>query len=74
MRNYVDTLHRYGLINELNLPTYVSPSTGIDTSSIGHLRHNLKCSRLSYIVTPAISDSLCYMRNFSQSIMIALQS
>ena len=31
MRNYVDTFHQYGFINEINLPTYVSPSTGIDT-------------------------------------------
>ena len=37
MRNYVDTLHQYGLINEINLSTYVSPSTGIDTLLNDHL-------------------------------------
>ena len=55
-RNYVDTLHQYGLINEINLPTYVPPSTGIATSSIDHLWHNLDCSRRSYVVSPALTD------------------
>ena len=37
MRNYVDTFHQYGFINEINFPSYVSPSTCIDTSLIDHL-------------------------------------
>ena len=40
MRYYVDTLHQYGLINEINFSTYVSPSTSIDTLSIDHVWHN----------------------------------
>ena len=56
MRNYVDTFHQYGFANEINLPTYVSPSTGIETSSIDHLWHILNCSRCSYVVSPALSD------------------
>ena len=56
IHNYVDTFHQYGFINKINLPTYVSPSTGIDTSSIDHLWHNLNCSRCSYVVSPALSD------------------
>ena len=36
MRNYKNTFYQYDLINEIILPTYVSPSTGIDTSSIHH--------------------------------------
>ena len=31
MRNFVDTFHQYSLINELNLPTYLSPSYGFVT-------------------------------------------
>ena len=34
MRRYVDAFHQYGLINEINSPTYVLPSTGIESSSI----------------------------------------
>ena len=34
MRNYVDTFHQYGFINKINLSPYVSPNTGIETSSI----------------------------------------
>ena len=49
-------LHQYGLINELNLHTYVSPSTGIDTSSIDDLWRILNCSRRSFVVSPALSD------------------
>ena len=56
MRNYVDTFHQYGLLNEINLPTYVSPSTGIETSSTDHLSHILNCSRRSYVVSPAVPD------------------
>ena len=69
MRNYVDTFHQYGLINEINLPTYVSPSTGIVTSSIDHLWHNLNCSRRSYVVSPALSDhyTICVVFRINQS-------
>ena len=56
MRNYVDTFHQYGLINEINLPTYVSPSTGFNTSSIDHLWHNLNCSKRSKVVSLSLSD------------------
>ena len=41
MRNYVDTFHRYGLTNEISLPTYDWPSTGIDISSFDHFWHSL---------------------------------
>ena len=37
LRNYGDTFRQYGLTNEKNLPTFVSPSTDIDTSLIDHL-------------------------------------
>ena len=73
IRNYVDTFLQYGFINKIILPTYVLPSTGIDTSSIDHLRHNLNCSRRSYVVSLALSDhyAICV---FSELIMVALQS
>ena len=54
--NYVDTFHQYGLVNEINLPTHVLPSTGIATSSIDHLWLNFNSSRRSYVVSPALFD------------------
>ena len=30
MRNYLDTFYQNALMNEINLPTFVSPSTRID--------------------------------------------
>ena len=61
MRNNVDTFHQYGLINEVNLLTYVSPSVGIDTPSVNHSWHKLNCPWRSYVASPALSDqfALC---------------
>ena len=56
MGNYVDTFHPYSLLNEINLYTYVSPSTDIDTSSIGYLWHIIKCPKFIYVESPAPSD------------------
>ena len=60
-RNYVDTFHQYGLINEIDLLTYFSPSTGIDTYTIDHQWHILSFSRRSYVSSPALSGhyALC---------------
>ena len=56
IRNFVDRFHQYGHINNTNLPTCVSPITGVNTSSMNHLSHNLNCSRRSYVVSPALFE------------------
>ena len=70
-RNYVDTCHQYGLINEINLPACASPSTGIITLLIDHLWHNLCSPRRSYVVSPIFPMTMLYVY-FLELIMIAL--
>ena len=55
-RNYINTFHEYSFVNEIKLSTFISPSKGSATSSIGHVWHNLNVPRSSYIVTPALCD------------------
>ena len=60
----MDTFHQYVSISEINLPAYVSPSTGIDISSIDHLWHNLYCLRRSLVVSSALFDHYALCVNF----------
>ena len=56
VQRYVDVFSQYGLVNEINEPTYRSPVTNSDSSCLDHIWHNLKQSRRSYIVNPNLSD------------------
>ena len=55
-RNYINTFHQYSFANEINLPTFISPSNLSAISSIYHVWHNLNVPRSSYVVSPAPSD------------------
>ena len=46
----------YGFVNEIILPTYVSPSTGHNVSCLDHIWHNFDIDRRSYILQPNMSD------------------
>ena len=50
-RNYIKTFQQYSFVNEINLPTFISPSGGSAISLINHVWHNLN------VVPPAFSDN-----------------
>ena len=54
--NYNDMFHQYSFSNEINLPTYMSPSSGNTTPSTDHIWHNINSLRGNYVVSPALSD------------------
>ena len=56
VRDFVDNLNSFGLVNEINLPTYVSPITEVESSCLDHVYHNLSLSRDIYVVTPNMAD------------------
>ena len=56
--SYCELFTSYGFNNEISLPTYVSPTTGEETSCLDHLYHNLSCCGDSFVVSPGISDHL----------------
>jgi len=53
---YTNLLESYGLVNEVNLPTYVAPTTFEEKSVLDHIWHNLIIDRKTYVVRPALSD------------------
>ena len=56
INTYINTFHQYSFVNEISLPTFISPSNGSAVSSIDHVWHNLNVPRYSYAVSPALSD------------------
>ena len=54
--NCIDVFHQCSLVNETNLPTFVSPSDGTPTSLFYHIWHKLNGQRGSYVVSTALSD------------------
>ena len=53
---YVETMSSFGFVNEINIPTYVSPISGEEKSCLDYICHNF-CSKFnSSVVRPAISD------------------
>ena len=64
--NYIDLFHQYGLVNEINLPTYCSPATSSDGSCIDHIWHNLHHNSSSYVIYPNLSDHYAVCSIFSQ--------
>ena len=56
LRNYVDTFHQYSVLNEIKMFMYALPRTGIATSSIAFLGHDLNYPEPIYIIYPALSD------------------
>ena len=56
INTYINTFHQYSFVNEISLPTFISPSNGSAVSSIDHVWHNLNVPRYSYVVSPALSD------------------
>ena len=55
---YINLMTSFGFVNEINIPTYVSPITGSDMSCIDHLWHNYSFSTVtnSYVIKTALSD------------------
>ena len=56
--NYIEMFASYGFINEVNLPTYVSPATWEEKSCLDHIQHNLPCGGSGFVISPGISDHL----------------
>ena len=65
-RNYNNMFHQYRFVNEINMPTCISPSNASSIASIDHVCHNLNIPRCSYVVFPALSDhyAVCVIFNF----------
>ena len=55
-RIYINKFHQYSSENEINLPTFFSPSNGSAISTIDHVWYNLNAPTSSYVVSPAICD------------------
>ena len=55
-RNYIVVFYQYSSVNEINSPTYISPSDGNATSLLDHTWRNLNSPRGSYVGFPALSD------------------
>ena len=53
---YKGIMESFGLTNEINLPTYVSPSDHNDRSCLDHVWTNLTSKRNSFVIKPNISD------------------
>ena len=56
VKNYIDLFNQHGFTNEINLPTYCSPITNSDTSSLDHVWQNFNISRKSFVIRPNLSD------------------
>ena len=68
VQNYSNVFLRYHFVNEINVPTYNSPITHVDTSCIDHIWHNLDYVRKSYVVKPNLSDHYAVCACFSKNI------
>ena len=55
-QNYINVFHQYGYVNEINLPTYISPVTNQELSCLDHFWHNLNFNRKSFVLEPNLSD------------------
>ena len=53
---YVEVMCSYGFVIEINIPTYVSPVTGTETSCLDHIWHNLCSTCSSGVIRPALPD------------------
>ena len=60
-RKYINMFHQYSFANEINLPTFISPSRGSATSSIDHVWHKLNVPRSSYVVSPALVTTMLFV-------------
>ena len=54
--NYLGKFHQYGMVNEINLPTHVSDTTGKCVTSTDHVWHDLSKQRLSHVFSPCFPD------------------
>ena len=57
-QDFVDLMNSFGLINEIDCPTYVLPSSGELLSCLDHIWHNLEIERNSYVISPNLSDHM----------------
>ena len=58
VHRYKNLFVSHGFQNEIDLPTYVSPSGMIHSSCIDHFWRNIEIDRSSYVLKPNISDHL----------------
>ena len=56
VHRYENLFLSYGFQNEINLSTYVSPSTMSDGSCLDHIWHNMSMDRVSYVLKPNLAD------------------
>ena len=54
--DYIDIVSSYGLQNVIDVPTYISPISGVELSSLDHICHNLRFSCNSFVIEPALAD------------------
>ena len=54
--DYVDLIYSYGFHNQINIPTYASPSTNTGSSCLDHIFHNLTTESDSFVIEPPLSD------------------
>ena len=73
VRNYIDVFAEHAFVNEINLLTYVLPSTNARTSCLDHIWHNLKIPRKSFIIHPNLSDHYATCLVFNKKIHSKLE-
>ena len=49
-------MNSYGFVNVIDLPTYISPTSGTEKSCLDHIWHNFRDNYDSFVVQPSISD------------------
>ena len=73
IRNFKDVFAEHAFINEINLPTYISPSTNARTSCLDHIWHNFKIPRKSFIIHPNLSDHFATCLVFNKKVSSKLE-
>ena len=53
---YIELINSYGFVNVIDLPTYISPTSGTEKSCLDHIWHNFRDNYDSFVVQPSISD------------------